>query len=366
VPIFHHRTDFPYGVPDNKDAYVPQILINKLVTAHAAVIDFQSFPQRYLLTDPVDDNSFGGSDSDADFPDDDDNDPESPFNTSRFHADPGSIWVTTARSAGEFVAATPDTFIAPFNRYVLAMAQVTGTPMHEFDPSGQPPSGESLKVADAPLVKRADARKLLEGAAWGDMYAFVLELFGHEGAIVSISWKNSSTNPGTEDWDLAQKKIEMGVPRDKVLVELGYRPEDVETWNIDKWTWLNPQRGTPLIVDLVDAGILTAGPELEKYLRKDWELPAHTEGAPYGKPDPSDLDYGTVLPDERRAGIGLGPLPNGEGKVRATAAAPASAPGDTGALGPDGMPLPPDGAPGDGYLARLTAEAQAALDGEAP
>ena len=331
VPFFHHRTDFPYGEADNKDAWVPQIMINKLVISHASVIDFQNFPQRYLLTDAADDNTFGGADNDADYPEDDDNDPENPLNASRFRADPGSIWITTAHSAGQFSAATPDTFIAPFNRYVLAMSQVTQTPMHEFDPSGQPPSGESLKVADAPLVNRANNRKLLEGAAWSDMWQFVMELLGYEGATITVNWASSATNPGTEDWDLAQKKIEMGVPRDKVLIELGYKAEDVATWNIDKWTWLNPQRGTPLIVDLINAGVLTAGPELEKVLRKDWELPSRNDGAPYGRPDASDLDYGTVLVDERRAALGLKPLPNGEGQVRASAAPAASsgAPGNS-------------------------------------
>lgn len=371
VPIFHHRTDFPYGTPDNKDAYMPQIMINKLVSAHASVIDFQSFPQRYLLTDPVDDNTFGGSDSDADFPDDDENDPESPFNTSRFHADPGSVWVSTARSAGQFQSATPDTFIAPFNRYVLAMSQVTQTPMHEFDPGGQPPSGESLKVADAPLVNRANARKLLEGAAWQDMYIFVLELLGHPGAIVTVNWKSSATNPGTEDWDLAAKKIDMGVSRQTVLIELGYKPEDIAGWNVDKWTWLNPQKGTPLIVDLVNAGVVTPGPELEKVLRKDWELPPHPEGAPFGKADPSDLDYGVIMPDERRVGLGLPPLPDGQGKERATAAGSASAPGGAqpGAptLGLPGQSQPDmmtgaEGEPGGDYLSRLADQAQAALD----
>lgn len=321
VPIFHHRTDFPYGRPDNKDAFVPQIMINKLVISHASVIDFQNFPQRYLLADPTDDTSFGGADSDPDFPNDDDDDPESPYNASRFRADPGSVWISTARSAGQFQAATPDTFIAPFNRYVLAMSQITQTPMHEFDPSGQPPSGESLKVADAPLVNRAEMRKLLEGTTWVDVYTFALELLGHEGAVVTISWKSSATSPGAEEWDLAIKKLELGVPREVVLSELGYKPDDIATWNIDKWTWLNPQRGTPLIVDLVNAGVLTTGPELEKTLRQDWQLPPHTQNAPYGRPDPADLDYGTVLVDERRAAIGLPPLPDGEGEKRATAAA---------------------------------------------
>jgi hypothetical protein len=344
VPVFHHRTDFPYGIdsPDHKDAFVPQVMINKLVISHASVIDFQNFPQRFLLLDPTGDDTFGGADSDTDFPSDSDNDPENPYNSSRFRADPGEVWVATARSAGQFAAATPDTFIAPFNRYVLAMAQVTETPIHEFDPSGNPPSGESLKVAEAPLVNRCNARKLIEGSAWVDMWTFILELYGHEGAVVNVSWRNSASNPGKDDWELAEKKIEMGVPREVVLAEMGYKPDDIKTWTFGPANWLDAR----LLIDLINAGALTPGPELEKYVRVAWELPAHNSLAPYGKPDPNDLDMGTVWVDERRAAIGLPPLPNGEGKKRATAAA-----SEGGGGTPPGNPL-------DNHLNRLLDAAQ--------
>jgi hypothetical protein len=261
------RTDFPYGTPDNKDAYVPQIMINKLVISHASTIDFQNFPQRYFLMDPTEDNTMGGSDSDPDFPQDEDNDPESPYNSSRFRADPGEVWVATAKQAGQFAAATPDTFIMPFNRYVLSIAQVTETPMHEFDPGGQPPSGESLKVADAPLIKRCDTRKLLAGSTWDDVYSFALELMGFDGAVVVVNWKSSASEPGMDEWEVAFKKIEAGVPAEVVLQEMGY---DIETM-------------------------------------KDWHK---------GRAEPDDLTYGIITINERRAQIGLEPLPGEEGNQR--------------------------------------------------
>lgn len=272
VPIFHHRTDFPYGIPDNHDAWVPQIMINKLVISHASTIDFQNFPQRYFLMDPQDDNTMGGADSDADFPEDSDNDPESPYNRSRFRADPGEIWVATAKQAGQFQAADSDTFIKPFNRYVLSIAQVTETPLHEFEPGGQAPSGESRKVLEAPLIKRCNMRKLLAGSTWKDVYQFALELMGHEGAIVVVNWLNSASDPGPEDWQIAEKKIAMGVPARVVLAEMGYEEDVMADWHD-------------------------------------------------GHAEPDDLAYGVVTIDERRAQIGLPPLPNGEGNVRVQAPA---------------------------------------------
>lgn len=310
VPFFHMRTDFPYGVPDNRDAFVPQIMINKLVISHASTIDFQNFPQRYFLMDPAEDNTMGGSDSDADFPTDDDNDPESPYNRSRFRADPGEVWLATAKTAGQFQAADADTFIKPFNRYVLAMAQVCETPMHEFEPGGQPPSGESLKVAEAPLIKRCDTRKLLAGSTLRDMYAYCLELLGYPGAIVTINWKNSASAAGISDWEMAAAKIAAGIPNHIVYAEMGYDEEVQKTWH-------------------------------------------------HGHSEPDDLAYGTILLDERRAEIGYGELPNGEGKVRV--AMPGNGASDGQGMDPHMSRLAaeadPSGVIGDGQVPHLNGKA---------
>lgn len=222
IPIFHMRNEFPYGVPDHKDAFVPQTMINKLVTTHAATIDFQGFPQRFFLLDPTVD--------DPDSNEDDDDDPENPYNTSNFRADPGEVWLKTAQKAGQFEAAKPDTFIAPFNRYVLAMAQVTSTAIHEFDRSGNIPSGESLKVADAPAVKVANRRKLMCGSTWRDVYTFALDLMGFKNVQIAINWKSSASEPGEAEWKLAEAKIRAGVPRRTVFLEMGYAPDVVEAW----------------------------------------------------------------------------------------------------------------------------------------
>lgn len=65
---------------------------------------------------------------------------------------------------------------------------------------------------------------------------------------------------------------------------------------------------------LIDSGALTADPALEAYVRGAWRLPARTqEDAPSGQSYAYDLDYGILTIDERRAQIGLPPLPDGQG-----------------------------------------------------
>ncbi len=90
--------------------------------------------------------------------------------------------------------------------------------------------------------------------------------------------------------------------------------------------------GDPSVEDLgrlVDAGLITPDPVLEDALRARNRLPERPEeDAPTGQSYGYDLDLGILLVDERRAQIGLGPLPNGEGQVRALPApvAPAAQP----------------------------------------
>ncbi|MET8334370.1 phage portal protein family protein [Streptosporangium canum] len=65
---------------------------------------------------------------------------------------------------------------------------------------------------------------------------------------------------------------------------------------------------------LIDAGALTPDPALEAYVRGAWRLPARAQDdAPSGQSYAYDLDYGILTIDERRAQIGLAPLPDGQG-----------------------------------------------------
>src|SRR5688572_18198397 len=57
IPFFHIRNGRSYGSPEHKSAYGPQRLINKLISAHAVTIDYQSFPQRYALQNPKTDDA---------------------------------------------------------------------------------------------------------------------------------------------------------------------------------------------------------------------------------------------------------------------------------------------------------------------
>jgi hypothetical protein len=232
MPWFHFRaTRRPYGRPEHYAAYGPQTIINKLVIGHAATVDYQSLPQRFGLIDPAVDQPGQQADFDPDWPEDTDADPESPRNPSQLRSDPGEFWQLKGyKQVGQFEAANPDVYMKPFDRYIKAMAQVTDTPMHLFDATGDQMSGKARHEANGPLTAKVQARQQELGAAWADAYEFALRLLGYEDLTVNIRWKSAEQVTDAEGWATVAAKIAAGVPRKQALTEAGYEPEQVDAW----------------------------------------------------------------------------------------------------------------------------------------
>lgn len=231
-PFFHLRTARPYGRPEHYAAYGPQMLINKLVIGHASVIDFESLPTKYGLIDPaVDQSGAQGADYDPDFPEDDGADPEDPDNGSQLSGDPGAFWQLQGyRSVGQFQAANPDVFMKPFDRYVKAMAQVTETPMHLFDSTGDQMSGASRREANAPLITRVQHLQHAFEPALAAAFEHALALLGYEDVTVQVRWQPPEQVDDAEGWAVVNAKVEAGVPRLQALIETGRDPEQVKAW----------------------------------------------------------------------------------------------------------------------------------------
>jgi hypothetical protein len=231
IPFFHYRTGRPYGRPEHYAAYGPQSAINKIVLGHLATVDFQSLPQRYGLIDPAVDQSGVQSDFDPERPEDIDADPESLLNPSQLRNDPGEMWMLQGlKGVGQFAAADPQVYLAPFDRYVKAMAQVTSTPFQEFDSTGDAISGEARREARAALTARVQARQRSFGATHQDAFEFALRLLGYDDVTVSVRWQPADYRDDTEGWATVQAKIDAGVPRERALIEAGCPPEMVEAW----------------------------------------------------------------------------------------------------------------------------------------
>ncbi|MFD9223807.1 phage portal protein [Streptomyces sp. NPDC060064] len=232
-PAFHFRTSRPFGRPEHLGAYGPQNAINKLSITHMGTVDYQGFPQRYALTDAAttDTSDLEPGDFDDFPPDDATAGPTDTGDDSSLKAGPGEVWLLRGfKGVGQFDAAKPDIFLDPIMFEVRAMAQITTTPLHLFDPQGEVPSGESIRAKEAPFVKKIRNRQMSFGATWREVFTFALSLLGIKDATVDVRWVPAATVEDQTGWQTATEKVKNGVPRKQVLLEAGYRQEQVDEW----------------------------------------------------------------------------------------------------------------------------------------
>jgi len=215
IPVFHFRTHKPYGKPEHYDAYGPQDAINKLINTHMYTVDYQGAPQRYALTS-------GGQTAELeDFSQDD----TARENLGSLQNGPGQLWyLQGVQAVGQFPAADPKTFTEPVMEFVNAMASITSTPTHYFTKGSYIPSGEALRVSEAPLTKKVLNRQLAFGSTWRDLFKFMLRVEGIS-ADVEIDWQNPETIDTVDQWDIAVRKKSVGMPLEQILLELGYDAE---------------------------------------------------------------------------------------------------------------------------------------------
>lgn len=230
IPIFHFRTNRPFGKPEHMNAYGPQDMINKILITQMASIEQYGFPQRYILAG---DHSEAPDDFDEDEPD-----------TGELSGEPGEIWyLKNVQKVGQFEAAKPDTYLEPYREYIRSMASVTETPLHYFENTHTNVSGESLRAAEAPLVKKVRTRQLSFGSTWREIFKFVLSTFGIE-EDVQIHWKSIESIDTKEQWEINYKKVQAGLPESQMLLEQGYDAALVAQWEeVKRQKALEAQQG---------------------------------------------------------------------------------------------------------------------------
>lgn len=298
IPFFHFRTARPYGDSEMREAFGAQDAVNKHVITQVSSIDTVGFPQRYLLSEAGNGN-VGGSGAlvDDDDWDDDTGSAGKGDNgnvQSGAQGGPGTIleFVGKSQSIGQFSAADQKAFLEPMSWYVEQIASLTSTPMHLFRSIGGLPSGSALRAILSPLIKKVERRQRSFGSTWDEALSFALQTVGID-SDVTLGWADPYSEDSKEEWEIAQAKIEAGIPFEVVMTDMGYSAEEIAAWG--------PATGVA--------------------------TPSSTMPI-FGY----DLDAGVVTIDERRAQLSLPPMPNGAGAQPPITPGSASAqPASTGA-----------------------------------
>lgn len=235
VPVFHFRTRRPNGKPEHHRAYSPQAMVNKLVIGLMASNDFQGFPQRWALAGEADaDDSTEFEDDDLAFLEEGEEPTTRQGEDAKLRSGPGELWwLQGVKDVGQFDPADVDAFLSPLRMLLESMGSLTSTPTDFFlSAEGSAPSGESRRVAHAPLTKKVNDRKQNFGATWEEVWSFaaMIGLGLKERPGVSVTWAPSESYDDGDSWEVAGKKQSAGVPRKRTLVEQGYSQDEVDEW----------------------------------------------------------------------------------------------------------------------------------------
>lgn len=216
VPIFHFANNTAlgyFGVSELQPVIPIQDALNK---AHADLLvasEFAALPQRWVVgMDPGQ-----GPDGKPQLP-------------AQFTAGADRIFFSSSEGTkfGQFDQADLGPLIAAIESYRLEIARVTGTPIHYLVLQGAiPPSGAALRILEARLIRRARDRQLGFGQTWEEAMAFALRILGHQGRPVA-KWVDPAPRSEMEHAQVLQIKQGLGVPKARLLQELGYTDEEVQ------------------------------------------------------------------------------------------------------------------------------------------
>jgi hypothetical protein len=137
---------------------------------------------------------------------------------------------------GQFPAADLNPFVQLIRSEVGQMASNSRTPYHYLlgEPTSIPPSGESLKSSEAPLVKKVEAQEIHFGEGWEETMRVALLAEGQTDKAArttagEVIWRDAETRNEGARTDSILKQYEAGLlPDDFALEALGYTPQQIE------------------------------------------------------------------------------------------------------------------------------------------
>lgn len=142
---------------------------------------------------------------------------------------PGGVWSLEASDGrfGQFDASDIKQFVETGDMWRRSIARVTRTPDHHFS-GGDVPSGESLKMLEAPLVAKVIDAQDSWGMVWGDVMRLCAQIEGAENPPeVETIWRDTTPRNEKEAVEIAIQKSDLGVSEEQNLRELGYTAEDI-------------------------------------------------------------------------------------------------------------------------------------------
>jgi len=135
---------------------------------------------------------------------------------------------------GQFPQSDFRAFTELIEQEVSQMASISRTPYHYLlgTPGSVPPTGESIKSSEAPLVKKVVAESVHLGEGWEETMRVALVAAGQSSkarADAETIWTDPETrNEATHNLAIMEQVREGLIPLDFALEELGYSPQQIK------------------------------------------------------------------------------------------------------------------------------------------
>lgn len=211
IPVFHLRPVRRQTTSVLQNVLPLQDAINILLTNMVVSSEFAAFPVKVLLTDD-----------------------ELP---QKLKVAPNRVVELSENSKiDQFEAAELTPYLTSIEHLIGSLAVISRTPRHYFYRQGEAPSGEALRVMEAPLVKKVKSRITRFTPTWRAIGAFLLSLRKIETtpSEVTPKWADPATAQPLHDAqtkktvaEAAALRLTVGLSRLEVLqTDLGYSEKD--------------------------------------------------------------------------------------------------------------------------------------------
>lgn len=155
----------------------------------------------------------------------------------------GRTWFAEEDTArmGQFAEANLEGYVRGVEMLVQQLASVSSIPAHYLNSlTGQLPSAESLRSAEASLVAKVKRKQTGFGDAWERVARLVWLVrdgrLPDGGGELSTMWADPESRTDAMAADAALKRAELGVPWAQLMADLGYTPAQVESMRAMKRT----------------------------------------------------------------------------------------------------------------------------------
>lgn len=213
VPLYNRPGLLKPAASEIENVLSKQDMINKLLADMIVAAEFGAFRQRWATGVEI---------------------PKGPDGQEldTFEAAAARVWHVAAPDAkfGEFEQTDLSVYVKAIEMLVQHIASQTATPPHYLLATGQLPSGESLRAAEAPLVAKARRKQQVFGGAWAEVMRLALLMNGTElepTTQVRTMWSDPETRTESEHVDAVMKQQALGVPAEILWEQLGYTGADI-------------------------------------------------------------------------------------------------------------------------------------------